>query len=112
MGQSGDFQSGDFQSADFLRLAGRDSEMNFLTTAFGDARQGKTVAVFVGGESGVGKTRLVTEFTSTMAGDNVIVLSGAAIDLADAPPFWPVTDAMRRLLAGPRIGRESSSPAG
>ena len=88
-------------SGDFLRLVGRDDEMNFLAGAFNDARQGKTVAVVVGGESGVGKTRLVSEFTATAAGDDAIVLSGAAIDLADAPPFWPVTDAMRKLLRGP-----------
>ncbi len=75
--------------------------MSFLAAALEDARQGKTIAVFVGGESGVGKTRLVTEFTSTVAGDDAIVLSGAAIDLADAPPFWPVADAMRKLLRGP-----------
>ena len=89
------------ESGDFLRLVGRANEMNFLTAAFEDARRGKTVAVLAGGESGVGKTRLVTEFTSAVAGDDAIVLSGAAIDLADAPPFWPVTDAMRKLLRGP-----------
>lgn len=89
------------ESGDFLRLVGRANEMNFLTAAFEDARRGKTVAVLAGGESGVGKTRLVTEFTSAVAGDDAIVLSGAAIDLADAPPFWPVTDALRKLLRGP-----------
>jgi predicted ATPase/DNA-binding NarL/FixJ family response regulator len=86
---------------DFLPFIGRDNEMSFLTAAFEDARQGKTIIAVAGGESGVGKTRLVTEFASVAAGYDAIVLSGAAIDLADAPPFWPVTDAMRKLLRDP-----------
>ena len=70
-------------------------------SAFDEARRGKTSAVFIGGESGVGKTRLITEMISAAAGDDAIVLSGGAIDLADAPPFWPVTGALRKLLRGP-----------
>ncbi len=95
------YPAGMGETGNFLPFVGRDNEISFLTAAFEDARHGKTIIAIAGGESGVGKSRLVTEFASMASGDDAIVLSGAAIDLADAPPFWPVTDAMRKLLRDP-----------
>ena len=89
------YPAGMGETGNFLPFVGRDNEISFLTAAFEDARHGKTIIAIAGGESGVGKSRLVTEFASMASGDDAIVLSGAAIDLADAPPFWPVTDAIR-----------------
>ena len=95
------YPAGMGEKGQYLPFIARDNQMSFLTAAFEDAREGKTVVTVVGGESGVGKTRLVTEFALTATGNDAVVLSGAAIDLADAPPFWPVTDALRKLLRDP-----------
>jgi predicted ATPase len=52
-------------------------------------------AVFVGGDAGVGKTRLVNELAALARREHATVLSGRAIDITDAPPFWPVVSAIR-----------------
>lgn len=52
-------------------------------------------AVLVGGDAGVGKTRLVDELATLARREHTTVLSGRAIDIADAPPFWPMMSAIR-----------------
>jgi DNA-binding NarL/FixJ family response regulator len=89
------------ESAVVTPLIARENELSCLARAFDEARRGRTTAVFVSGESGVGKTRLATEMTSGIGHDDAILLSGAAIELVEAPPFWPVVDALRKLLRGP-----------
>ena len=56
-------------------LVGRDQQMAALEAAFADARQGGPTAVLLGGEAGVGKSRLVGEFgqAATAAGACVLV---------------------------------------
>ena len=66
-----------------------------LTGAFGAARSGRAGAVLVAGDGGVGKTRLVEELARHARRDGAVVLTGSAVDIADAPPFWPVLSAIR-----------------
>lgn len=85
---------------------GRDAELDHLHAALRAARTTGATAVLLGGEAGVGKTRLVTEFGSAAAGDGAAVLVGRALDLGDGPSFWPVVSALRehvRSGAGPRV---------
>ena len=46
------------------RFVGRSAELDRLEAAFAQARSGAPVTVCVGGEAGVGKTRLVSEFAA------------------------------------------------
>ena len=69
-------------------LVGRAAEMAALEGAFEMVRQGGPVAVLIGGEAGVGKTRLISEFAASarMAGARVLI--GGCLELgADGLPF-------------------------
>lgn len=75
-------------------LCGRDRELAELLAAL-HAANSRTRAVFVGGAAGVGKTRLVSELVGIARQRGTTVLTGHAIDIVDAPPFWPVVSAIR-----------------
>jgi DNA-binding CsgD family transcriptional regulator/tetratricopeptide (TPR) repeat protein len=80
-------------------FVGRNREVACLTAALEAAGAGRTTAVVVAGESGVGKTRLLTHFAGQAAERGATVLVGRCVELQDAcPPYWPVLDAFRRLL--------------
>ena len=66
-----------------------------LTAAFGAARSGRAAVVLVAGDGGVGKTRLVEELARHARRAGAVVLTGSAVDITDAPPFWPVLSAIR-----------------
>jgi DNA-binding CsgD family transcriptional regulator/tetratricopeptide (TPR) repeat protein len=64
--------------------------------------------VVLGGAAGIGKTRLVSELADYAAADGAIVLAGRALDIRDAPPFWPVIAALRHGMGssgGPEVER-------
>ncbi|MGH2718719.1 MAG: ATP-binding protein, partial [Actinomycetota bacterium] len=78
-------------------MIGRSAELSQLLRALEAASHGRGGAQLIAGESGVGKTRLLMEFARTVRG-RATVLAGACLDLVDgAPPYWPVTDALRGL---------------
>ncbi len=65
--------------------------------------------VLVGGEAGIGKTRLVDEIAAGAEADGALVLQGGCISLGDGGglPFAPFVEALRHLpamLAGGRFG--------
>src|ERR1700761_3424394 len=85
-------------------LVGRAAEMAALETALDTVRQGEPAAVLIGGEAGVGKTRLISEFSAAARGAGVRVLTGACLELgADGLPYSPFTAMLRDLVreAGP-----------
>src|ERR1700727_890117 len=85
-------------------LVGRAAEMAALESALDAVRQGEPAAVLVGGEAGMGKTRLIGEFTVAARDAGVRVLTGACLELgADGLPFSPFTAMLRDLVreAGP-----------
>jgi tetratricopeptide (TPR) repeat protein len=69
-----------------LRLLGREAEFQSINEAWWRAREGRPELVFVTGESGVGKTRLVSDF-ATSIGRNATVFTGRC----DRPPHLPFT---------------------
>ena len=85
-----------------LPFVGRVEEFGLLVAALDDVRRGRAVAVFVSGETGVGKSRLLREFTADAERQGVAVLQGAAIDVIEDAPFWPVRSALRIFLRDPR----------
>ena len=85
-------------------LVGREGEMAALEAALETVRQGEPAAMLVGGEAGMGKTRLIGEFTAVARDAGVRVLTGACLELgADGLPYSPFTAMLRDLVreAGP-----------
>jgi len=80
-------------------LVGRDKQMAALDAAFGSARQGGPTAVLLGGEAGVGKSRLVSEFGQAAVAAGARVLTGGCLELGtDGLPFAPFTAVLRDLV--------------
>jgi hypothetical protein len=80
------------------RFVGRSVELGRLEAAFAQARSGAPVTVCVGGEAGVGKTRLVSEFAARVRQSGGRVLLGGCIELGEgALPFAPIVEALRGL---------------
>lgn len=78
--------------------------MAALETALDSVRQGEPAAMLIGGEAGMGKTRLIGEFTAAARRAGVRVLTGACLELgADGLPYSPFTAMLRELVreAGP-----------
>ncbi|MGI5246681.1 helix-turn-helix transcriptional regulator [Dactylosporangium sp. CA-139066] len=85
-------------------LVGREPELERLREALKHARAGEPATVLVGGEAGVGKTRLVGELLGHARAEGTRVLSGQCLELGEeGPPFAPFAAALRDLLraAGP-----------
>jgi len=78
---------------------GRTRELARLDEALERAREGTPVVVAVGGEAGVGKTRLVDELVARSQATGATVLTGGCIGLGeDGVPFAPVVEALRTTL--------------
>jgi DNA-binding CsgD family transcriptional regulator len=87
-------------------LVGRAGELaqllNALRAAYeqsAGAPSGAAVAI-VGGDAGVGKTRLLAEVVAAANEQGTLVLVGHCVDLGDAPPpYLPFSEAFARLAA-------------
>jgi DNA-binding CsgD family transcriptional regulator len=80
-------------------LVGRDEQMAALDAAFDSVRQGGPTAVLLGGEAGVGKSRLVSEFGRAATAAGARVLTGGCLELGtDGLPFAPFTAVLRDLV--------------
>jgi putative protein kinase ArgK-like GTPase of G3E family len=63
-------------------LVGRETELHRLRAAAESARAGRPVVVVVEGEAGIGKTRLIREFTGSCLRDGEVLAVGHGVDLA------------------------------
>ncbi|MEU8801652.1 AAA family ATPase [Spirillospora sp. NPDC048819] len=80
-------------------LVGRVQESAALDDAFRAARNGAPSAVLLGGEAGVGKTRLVGEFAGRARAEGARFLVGGCLELGtEGLPFAPFTAALRGLV--------------
>jgi tetratricopeptide (TPR) repeat protein/predicted Ser/Thr protein kinase len=77
------------------RLAGRDEEFEILKKLFGRAAQGKGQTVFIAGEAGVGKTRLVLELEKYARTMKVRTLVGRCPFRQGVYPYQPFVEAIR-----------------
>lgn len=89
-------------------FVGRATELETLNDALARAAAGGTAqasstggepqALVIGGEAGVGKTRLVEEFATAAAREGAVVALGGCIEIgADGLPFAPFSTALRAL---------------
>jgi predicted ATPase len=77
-------------------FVGRAGELERLETARVGATSFTPALVLLGGEAGVGKTRLVTELAARCAADGARVLVGGCLPLGEgALPYAPVVEALR-----------------
>ncbi|MFF9278478.1 helix-turn-helix transcriptional regulator [Streptomyces griseosporeus] len=79
-------------------FVGRTDELDVLHDALARAHAGEPQALLIGGEAGVGKTRLVEEFTAAAGRDGAVVAVGGCVEIgADGLPFAPFSTALRTL---------------
>ncbi|GHD44275.1 helix-turn-helix transcriptional regulator [Streptomyces galbus] len=79
-------------------FVGRAAELGTLDDALARAAAGEPQALLLGGEAGVGKTRLVEEFTAAAARSGAVVAVGGCVEIgADGLPFAPFSTALRAL---------------
>ncbi|MEV0157815.1 AAA family ATPase [Micromonospora sp. NPDC050686] len=81
-------------------LVGRADRVATLRSALlDDVPPGHTAAVFLTGESGVGKSRLLREVGEGLRAAGALVLTGSCLDIGDASPLHPLRQALRRFDA-------------
>lgn len=79
-------------------FVGRTGELDTLNDALARAGAGEPQALLVGGEAGVGKSRLVEEFAAAARRRGAIVALGGCVEIgADGLPFAPFSTALRQL---------------
>ena len=98
-------------------FAGRASELEELVAAMGEAADGVPIVMLVGGEAGIGKSRLLAELAARAADGDARVLWGQCASLeAAAIPLLPVADALSDLGEEGDAARDllaaASPPAG
>jgi DNA-binding CsgD family transcriptional regulator len=80
-------------------LVGRAEQLATLDAALAEASHGRPATVLIGGEAGIGKSRLVTEFAERARGSGARVLTGGCLELGtDGLPFAPFTSVLRELV--------------
>jgi ABC-type transport system substrate-binding protein/class 3 adenylate cyclase len=78
-------------------LVGRSAELAVLNDACQAIADGSGAIVSITGESGIGKSRLVSEARRRF-GDRIRFLEGRAGSYAESFPYWPVRDLLRDWL--------------
>ena len=79
-------------------FVGRGEQLNRLEQALSSAEQGAPTTVVVGGEAGIGKTRLISEFTARARDRGALVLEGACLELGQQGlPYAAISEALRGL---------------
>ncbi|MGW1796634.1 helix-turn-helix transcriptional regulator [Streptomyces sp. NPDC001984] len=79
-------------------FVGRADELDTLNDALARAAAGEPQALLLGGEAGVGKTRLVEEFATAACRRGAVVALGGCVEIgADGLPFAPFSTALRTL---------------
>jgi ATP/maltotriose-dependent transcriptional regulator MalT len=80
------------------RLIGRDVELIELEDALESAAAGQPSLFLVGGDSGIGKTRLVAALRDQAEDAGAVTMTGECLELAEAElPYAPIVGALRPL---------------
>ena len=77
-----------------IPLIGREGVLNQLAGAYASARAGQGGVILIGGEAGIGKSRLMQEFATRWEGQ-ALILNGAGYRDVQTMPYQPVVEALR-----------------
>ncbi|OGL03454.1 MAG: hypothetical protein A3I03_06005 [Candidatus Rokubacteria bacterium RIFCSPLOWO2_02_FULL_68_19] len=77
-------------------FVGREQELSALERAFALAKDGHGQIVFLVGEPGMGKSRLLLEFRRRGEGETVTWLEGPCISFGQSIPFLPIIELLKR----------------
>src|SRR5215210_2904331 len=96
-------------------FVGRTEELVELRSALREAVGGRPSLAFVAGESGVGKTRLLSELERAARAEGVRVIGGDCVELGEGElPYAPIVGALRPLARSgdPAFGALSDTARG
>ncbi|HEY7269022.1 MAG TPA: AAA family ATPase [Dehalococcoidia bacterium] len=77
-------------------FVGREQELSALAGYFGQTSRGRGQVVFVSGEAGMGKSRLLLEFRETLDAEAVTWLEGHCSVYGESTAYMPVAEMVRR----------------
>jgi DNA-binding CsgD family transcriptional regulator len=90
------------------RLIGRTDELKRFDAALDRAAGGAASILLVSGDAGIGKTRMLDEWSQRATDAGVRMLTGTCLEMgASSLPYVPVLNALRRLVADIPAGRRS-----
>ncbi|WP_428269600.1 ATP-binding protein [Haliangium sp.] len=92
-------------------FVGRDEDLAALRAGVIEAREGHGGVWLVGGEPGIGKSRLAEELARDISGE-LCVAWGRCWEEGGAPPYWPWTQVLRTLVRKREIGDTPFTSAG
>jgi hypothetical protein len=78
-------------------FVGRASELDELRVALAETQEGRGTLILLSGEPGIGKTRLMQEFSREAGERGWRVASGRCWEEGGAPAYWPWIQAVRSL---------------
>ena len=84
-------------------MVGREAQMDALLRARDEVVGGRFRVVVIGGEAGIGKSRLVTEFATASLG-NMRLAVGACLSMGSSVPYLPFVEMVRGLRRELRAG--------
>ena len=82
------------------QFVGRTEQLAVLKAAFDQVTNGRTTTVLIGGDAGVGKTRLVEEFSTQLRGEQALVATGVCVPTdSGGLPYAPIVGIVRDVLS-------------
>jgi DNA-binding CsgD family transcriptional regulator/tetratricopeptide (TPR) repeat protein len=79
-------------------VVGRDDELRLLEDALAGSGGGQGALVFVTGEPGIGKSRLVRELAGHAVRCGAVAVTGRAVPAESGTPYRPLTEALLQIL--------------
>ncbi len=80
------------------QFVGRQHELAIIWSQYQVVKTGSARVVLVRGEPGIGKTRLLDEFSALAADDEATILRGNASDFEGMPPYLPFLEALGQYI--------------
>ncbi|GAA2790656.1 hypothetical protein GCM10010452_18810 [Crossiella cryophila] len=93
-------------------LIGRDTELQAVMAVLAAARAGRGGAVFLVGESGMGKSRLAAAIAESAYSAGMSLMRGRASAIDPMAPFRPLTEALLSLLRSEDVQPAALGPYG
>jgi predicted ATPase/DNA-binding CsgD family transcriptional regulator len=91
-------KAGDTMATGRSPFVGRERELAALSQRLAEAGRGEGGVVFISGEPGIGKSRLLLEFQACAQAAGWLVLSGRAYDTEGMPPYLAFAEAIAQHL--------------